>query len=169
MNWDAVGAVGEVVGAVAVVATLAYLATQVRYAKAATVDANRLVRANGVREMMLAMVTNDEAREGIIKGSETEPYYEAYAQTFGITVQNAGRGDYANLYYFWLHWGQFASSHTARDFRELRNLVNTFYRVPAVRYSWDHSPWAKPLLEPEFVAFVDEVLAESHEAGSAEG
>jgi len=30
MNWDAVGAVGEVIGAVAVVASLAYLARQIR-------------------------------------------------------------------------------------------------------------------------------------------
>ena len=30
MNWDALGAIGEVVGAIAVVATLAYLAVQIR-------------------------------------------------------------------------------------------------------------------------------------------
>ena len=36
MNWEAIGAVGEVIGAVAVVATLMYLALQVREAKHAT-------------------------------------------------------------------------------------------------------------------------------------
>ena len=40
MNWDAIGAIGEIVGAAAVVATLAYLAIQIRsntrIAKAAT-------------------------------------------------------------------------------------------------------------------------------------
>ena len=30
MNWDAIGAIGEIVGAVAVVASLAYLAAQIR-------------------------------------------------------------------------------------------------------------------------------------------
>ena len=30
MNWEAVGAIGEVVGALAVVATLIYLASQIR-------------------------------------------------------------------------------------------------------------------------------------------
>jgi hypothetical protein len=30
MNWEAIGAVGEIVGAIAVIATLAYLAIQVR-------------------------------------------------------------------------------------------------------------------------------------------
>lgn len=33
MNWDALGAIGEVGGAIAVVATLGYLASQVRHAK----------------------------------------------------------------------------------------------------------------------------------------
>ena len=31
MNWDAIGAIGEIIGATAVVATLFYLATQVRH------------------------------------------------------------------------------------------------------------------------------------------
>ena len=30
MNWDALGAIGEIVGALGVIATLAYLAVQVR-------------------------------------------------------------------------------------------------------------------------------------------
>ena len=30
MNWDAIGAVGEVVGAIAVIATLVYLSLQIR-------------------------------------------------------------------------------------------------------------------------------------------
>jgi len=30
VNWDAIGAIGEIVGAVAVVATLGYLAVQIR-------------------------------------------------------------------------------------------------------------------------------------------
>jgi hypothetical protein len=36
MNWEAIGAIGEVVGAIAVVATLGYLAVQTRHARDAT-------------------------------------------------------------------------------------------------------------------------------------
>ena len=36
MNWDAIGAIGEIVGAMAVVATLVYLATQIRHSYRAT-------------------------------------------------------------------------------------------------------------------------------------
>ena len=54
MNWEAIGALGEIVGALAVVLTLAYLAIQVRHAKEAAADTNRLERSKGVRDMMLA-------------------------------------------------------------------------------------------------------------------
>lgn len=48
MNWDAIGAVGEIIGAVAVLVTLIYLAIQVRHARRAqqaeAIRANRLER-----------------------------------------------------------------------------------------------------------------------------
>ncbi len=47
MNWEAIGALGETLGALLVLITLIYLATQVRYAKNAAADANRLARAKG--------------------------------------------------------------------------------------------------------------------------
>lgn len=48
MNWDAIGAIGEVVGAIAVVATIGYLAVQTR-------QANRLARANAVLSLQSEM------------------------------------------------------------------------------------------------------------------
>ena len=39
INWDAIGAIGEIVGAVAVVATLAYLSIQIRQSGTATQSA----------------------------------------------------------------------------------------------------------------------------------
>jgi hypothetical protein len=48
MNWDAIGAIGEVIGAIAVVATLIYLAIQIR-------QNNKLLRS----ESRQALVGND--------------------------------------------------------------------------------------------------------------
>ncbi len=162
MSWEAIGAIGEVIGALAVVVTLAYLASQVRYAKIAASDSNRLVRASGVREMYLSM-TQDPALT--LEVAAADPvnlaHYEAFAANFGITLEQAARIDSQNQYYFWLHWGQFASSQAATDREELRNLVQGFYRVPHVKYSWEHGPYAKLLLEPRFVKFIDETLAET--------
>ena len=49
MNWEAIGAIGEIVGAVAVLVTLIYLATQVR-------QAQRVARAQNVREVQAGFV-----------------------------------------------------------------------------------------------------------------
>lgn len=42
MNWEAIGAVGEILGAAAVIATLAYLSIQIRQSKVSTTSANVL-------------------------------------------------------------------------------------------------------------------------------
>ncbi len=39
MNWEAIGAIGEILGALAVVLTLGYLAVQVRHTRLAAADA----------------------------------------------------------------------------------------------------------------------------------
>ncbi len=60
MNWDAVGAIGEILGAVAVLATLIYLAIQVSQAK-------KLQQAEAIR------ATRQERRE-LFAGIRDSPY-----------------------------------------------------------------------------------------------
>ena len=45
MNWDAIGAMGEVLGALAVIATLVYLARQIR-------ESNKLAKSTSARDVM---------------------------------------------------------------------------------------------------------------------
>ena len=47
MNWDAIGAIGEITGALAVVLTLGYFGIQIRAAREAAADTNRLQRCKG--------------------------------------------------------------------------------------------------------------------------
>lgn len=68
MNWEAISAIGAAIGALAVVITLAYLASQVRYARATANDTNRLTRVSGVRDVMLASATNDKLRDSLTVG-----------------------------------------------------------------------------------------------------
>jgi hypothetical protein len=162
MDWEAIGAIGEIVGAAAVVVTLGYLATQIQYAKIAASDSNRLIRASGVREMYLAQAQDPTLAMSLAAFDSTaDAYYRAYAAEFGTTVEQAICTDSQNQYYFWLHWGQFASLKTTADEEELRNVARGFYSVPYVRYSWDTSPYAKTLLEPRFIDFIDQILAET--------
>ena len=62
MNWDAVGAIAELLGAVAIVVTLIYLAVQIKYARLSSIDTNRENRVVGIRELNGFLITNSEAR-----------------------------------------------------------------------------------------------------------
>ena len=162
MNWDALGAISEAIGALAVVVTLVYLATQIRYAKLAASDSKRLTRANGVRDMYMAQAQDPSLSMALAKFDPVgDGYWRSYADAYGASVEEAICVDSQNHYYFWLHWGQFASSKTPEDIAELRNVVRGFYTVPYVRHSWENAPYAKRLLEPRFVEFVDAIISEA--------
>jgi hypothetical protein len=161
VNWEAIGAVGEIVGALAVVLTLVYLALQVRTAKRATIDQNTLSRADGVREMILALCQNDDLRMGVVDDLDFRHLYEEIAQSKGVTVEAASMVDWQNCYWFWVHWGQWASTHDDIGEVELQNLIAAFYSLPGMRRSWEKSPLSKPLLDPKFVTFVDSILEKS--------
>ena len=49
MNWEVVGAIGELVGAAAVIATLFFLAIQVRHSAKATEENTRFLKASIIR------------------------------------------------------------------------------------------------------------------------
>jgi hypothetical protein len=157
MNWEAIGAVGELLGATVVVITLAYLAMQVKSAKLTAADANRLARAKGVTDMQLAYLSNNnwDARAAVFKVNGVYSYYEKFAVDMSLSIEDANQADTENVYWFWLHWGQFSSQNSPEDLEELAHTIGVFYQLPVMQYSWEHSPWAKPLLGAKFIEFVE--------------
>ena len=159
MNWEAISSIGEIVGALAVVVTLGYLAVQVKHAKAATADNSRLIRANGVRDMCFEMCRNDALRMTQTKNWGLLAYYEGLAEKLGDSVEEATRVDWANCYYFWMYWGQYSSTKEARDLEELEHVIGGLCSNPGMKLSWETSPLNRPLLQDDFVAFVDRIVA----------
>ena len=159
MNWELAASIAEVVGAFGVIASLIYVARQVRASQATAADSNRLNRANGVRESMLAVATNDELRKSLYTAYGFDEHIDKMAAELNLSVDDAARTDAHNAYYFWLHWGQFTSTTDEDDLNELRRVIR-FYLSPAFRYSWENSPLAKQTLDPRFVTFVETTLAE---------
>ena len=158
-NWEAVSAIGQLVGAIAVVSTLIYFAVQVRYAKLSAADNNRLARARGVTDYFLKAAASPEIRAANTKAWKMEGFYEEVGKELGVTADEACILDHCHGYWFWLHWGQFTSTTEERDLEELRSMVRKFYAAPNVRLFWEKSPVVKSLLDQPFVDFVDEVLA----------
>jgi hypothetical protein len=159
MNWEAIGAVGETLGAFLVLITLIYLATQVRYAKNAAADANRLARAKGVCDLQLIAASNDQLNQSNIAANGWISWYQELAANRSITVEEAMRADAMSTYWFWLHWGQFTSTNNREDLLELGDTIGKFYQAPAIKYSWEKGPFSKPLLSKEFIVFVEKYMA----------
>lgn len=78
MNWDAVGAIGEVVGAVAVIITLAYLAVQVRQ--------NTRMNASAVRQGFY-----DYTARQMLHGTDSAEFSELLAKA-GTTSETLSPG-----------------------------------------------------------------------------
>ena len=74
MNWDAIGAVGEVVGAITVLVTLIYLARQVR-------QSNRIAIAS-------AEIALREAANGIYKSITDESEYASLVAKLAADSSN---------------------------------------------------------------------------------
>ena len=76
MNWDAIGAIAELVGAVAVVATLVYLATQIRNSNLAARVASRQEMARQYSDFADGLIENPETnriyRTGLSGGELTD-------------------------------------------------------------------------------------------------
>jgi hypothetical protein len=161
MNWEALGAIGELVGATAVVATLAYLAVQIRFAKISAADISRLSRADGVRETLQAMSHDPQLRKNWIASSGLESEYQRLGERLNTDLDGAFQIDFMCQSWMWLHWGQFSSTTTEDDIEELKRLIGVFYSNPPLSICWNESPFDKGLVEPKFVEFVNEAV-ESH-------
>ena len=158
MNWDAIGALGELMGAVAVVLTLGYFAIQVKYAKQTAVDSITLQRTKIICDGMMVLAANDEVRRSFDKVAGTTALFEQMASELDMSADDAARGHYSTINFFWLHWEQFTSAKSERDLNELGQLIESFYQIRGVRYMWDNSPWVKPLVDKAFVEFVERQL-----------
>jgi hypothetical protein len=156
------GSIGELLSAVAVVITLGYLATQIRFARLAASDASRQSRANGVREMELEMLHNSELRRAWHESwRKTNPEIEAIWEDLGreLTLD----ADQTRIVWHqcsawaWTHWGQFRSMKSNEDRRELEHIVSEFYSNGPMGVVWQHE-LLRDYVDPDFVVWVDGIL-----------
>jgi hypothetical protein len=94
MNWDAIGAVGQVLGSVAVFITLGYLAVQIRYARGELRRSVNQNRFDGVREIAMGRANNEHwcssyAKANAGLGAPLSPFITALMERSGLTVEEA--------------------------------------------------------------------------------
>ena len=88
MNWDAIGAIGELVGAAAVVLTLGYLAVQIRQSSKSSRQQSYHDLVTRRTDFFNHMVESDDVTAIVIAGLRGDPMDEIRAQRFTASMFN---------------------------------------------------------------------------------
>jgi len=147
MNWDAIGAVSELVGAVAVVITLIYLAVQIRQnTRAIRLDTGHAITEE-FRGMFALMAEHADLAELVhraatdpssITGAEKVRYYGLNGN-FVRALENA-----------YIQWCEGALDH--RHWAGMRRMLSDYAQLPGFAGFWsDRKHW----FSEDFQSFMD--------------
>ena len=152
------GNYGEFIGAIGVVVTLAYLATQVRYARIATTDQSRQARVTGIREINDRLFSDPDLMRSVV--SLVPGYSKAFdslAAKLGEPRDDVMRVWCWNVDFVRTHWAQYRSLKTPADTAELENQIRTWYDSPLMRAALK-DPVLSAVFDPEFIAWILDTL-----------
>lgn len=98
MNWDAIGAIGEIIGATAVIATLAYLSMQIRQSKTSATSANVLSAIESFNPLNMAVGSDPVLASLVNRGvSDFESLSESERAQYGY-IQRAYFNSFWNVF-----------------------------------------------------------------------
>ena len=151
MNWEAIGAVGEIIGAIAVIATLIYLAAQIK-------DSAQASRSAAVTDATTAMLdfyhelgSNPQTSELFLEGMENPESLSKQAQfQFLMILHFAFLGFQRS--FFLTQEGTLDVG--LRD--SILTAVHAVNQMPGTHFYWRQR---KSYFQPEFVRWIEALLA----------
>ncbi len=160
MNWDAVGAIAELLGAIGVIASLVYLATQIRQSRNQMVENTRALQAGTYQDLQRKI---DDAFNRLIVDPENRRSIR-----LGMSDQGQLDEDDAFVFQFWivsvlhayedgLYQRRVGLIHEER-WRVQLSALSAALRNPGVAQWWNSEAYRG--FSPEFVALVEEILGE---------
>ena len=140
MNWEAIGAIGEVLGAAGVILTLGYLAFQIRQNNRHLAHEAQRSRAQAVRENMKIMT---EYAEICMKDSD------------GETLTSAESFQLVNIWYgaLWSYQTSFLQLPRHQTTPGATTFRRFFETMPSMRTAWEQH---RDSFDPNFVRFMEE-------------
>jgi len=146
LNWEAVGAIGEVVGALGVILTLGYLAIQIRQNSAVVRSATRQAISTTQADVGFRLAASAELRAAALQYTNLEATVPE-SEIAGHFYLRAVLRTYENQYHQYLD-GTFDES----IWVGYRNSMAQNFASPAIREFWASH---RPLYSVEFAAFVE--------------
>ena len=151
MNWEAIGAVGEILGAAAVVVTLAYLIVQMRQNTLATKAQTRSSITDQILDINNSVLANPALLEAREKANADSPLTLDEQNILNVNMVNWLR-HWENVHFQYRHGTYDESEYLAQRVAWHHQLaVSSFWRQ-----RW---PNMCGMFSPEFVAEVDSLIA----------
>ncbi len=167
MNWDAIGAIAELLGAVGVIASLVYLATQIRQSRTQMGQNTTALRASSQQAVsenlneLLVRATSDPENLRVVSLGMTDITSLEGEDLMRFLIWAGGLlGGYENAHYQYRvglldedRWGLYRMQLT-----KILSTDNLF----GLHEFWKSGPLSAT---PEFVALVEEILGEEPDRG----
>ncbi len=152
MNWEAIGAIGEVIGAIGVIVTLAYLAIQIRQNSAVVRSATRQAISTTQAEIGYRLAENPELRSAALLYTNLESTVPETELAAHFYLRGLLR-TYENQYHQYVD-GTFDES----IWTGYRNSMAQNFASPGVCKYWETH---RALYSIEFAAFVKSDLLDA--------
>ena len=163
MNWDAIGAIGQMLGSVAVFVTLGYLAIQQRYTRRELQRSISQSRSDAARQLMMTQAT-DGRLSSIINRADREHgavYPPLATPTSTITLEEGAT--WASWEFAWWQYRTQTITHIdelpAGERTQFDRGVGSAYGLPGRSRAW-YEHFKVSTLNPDAVRYIDNLLAQ---------
>ena len=148
MNWDAIGAIAELLGAAGVVASLLYLTVQLRAGNCASAVDAKLKSSQMLNDFMDLLIRSPELNELLQKGRKNLASLtrEEYLRFSNISLKAFW---FFSAVYFQLQQGTLSEA----DFFETRAVIRYWLRTQGCKEWWEKL--GRDMFGDDFVAFVE--------------
>ncbi len=151
MNWEAIGAIGEIVGAITVFATLIYLAIQIKHGAQAARSAAVTDAITGMQAFYQELGTNQQASKLFLEGmTDPDSLSEQDRFQYIMMVHSAFLGFQRS--FFLAQEGTLDVG--LRD--SILTAVHAVNQMPGTHFYWRQR---KSYFQPEFVCWIEDLLA----------
>ena len=147
MNWEAIGAVGELLGALAVVLTLGYLAVQVRQSTMAARVAAKQEMTRQFSDYTDLILQDPVLMIVFRRGLQGEELEELESSQFIVLMQKA------TWYFASMYFQYTAHSLSEEEWHQSRSLIEGYCRRPGYKAWWEKG---KHSYGPRFVDFIED-------------
>jgi hypothetical protein len=155
MNWEAIGAVAEILGALAVVGSLLYLAVQIRHGASATQAASRYATAQLTTDVLVP-IASDAELASILRRGQIDPDSLSDDEGFRFDVL---------LYSIFDQWETMYSqvlrgAMSEEDWEKYdRSIIGIYLAQPGTQRFWET---AADMYSTSFREYIDQVSSKKH-------